>query len=289
MRASRLLIVAALAAMLAGCLLSPGRFTSAMDIRRDGRFSYSYDGQIYLLALSKLAEMGARAEAKEEFVQQPCYAEEQDDAAIDERECTAEEIAGQKREWEEGRAQREEKAKREAEMMRAMLGGIDPGDPAAAQELASRLRRQQGWEKVDYKGDGLFEVRFRMSGRLDHDFLFPTMERFPMSNFFVLANRRAGGTVRIDAPGFAAQSGSSPFWGMMSGMAGVMAAAEAKKDDKPAPLPELEGSFTLTTDGEILANNTDEGPQPDAAGRKLTWTISKRTQAAPTALIRLGQ
>ena len=204
MKAFRMLGVVALAALLAGCLLSPGRFASTLDIRRDGRFSYSYDGQIYLLALSKLAEMGAKAEAQEEFVQQPCHDEEDDeDGAIDERECTAEEIAAQKREWEEGRAEREAKAKREAEMMRAMLGGIDPGDPAAAQELASRLRRQAGWEKVDYKGNGLFEVRFRIAGRLDHDFLFPTMERFPMSNFFVLANRRTGGTLRIDAPGFA--------------------------------------------------------------------------------------
>lgn len=281
----RFLSVAALAALLTGCLLSPGHFTSAMDIRRDGRFSFSYDGQIYLLALSKLAEMGAKADAKEEFVQQPCY----EDEDVDERECTAEEIAQQKKDWEEGRGEREEKAKREAEMMRALLGGIDPGDPAAAQELANRLKRQAGWEKVDYKGNGLFEVRFRISGRLDHDFLFPTMERFPMSNFFVLANRRVEGTVRIDAPGFAAQSGGSPFVGMMTGMAGVMRAAEAAKGDTPLTVPELEGTFVLTTDGEILANNTDEGPQADPSGKKLTWAVNKRTQAAPTALVRLSQ
>ena len=286
MRVLRFLSVAALAAMLAGCLLSPGHFTSAMDIRRDGRFSFSYDGQIYLLALSKLAEMGAKADAEEEFVQQPCY----EDEDVDERECTAEEIAQQKKDWEEGRGEREEKAKREAEMMRALLGGIDPGDPAAAQELANRLKRQAGWEKVDYKGNGLFEVRFRISGRLDHDFLFPTMERFPMSNFFVLANRRVEGTVRIDAPGFAAQSGGSPFVGMMTGMAGVMQAAEAAKGDTPLTVPELEGTFVLTTDGEILANNTDEGPQAGAAGaRRLSWTVTPRTVSAPTALIKLGR
>jgi hypothetical protein len=47
-------------------------------------------------------------------------------------------------------------------------------------------------------------------------------------------------------------------------------------------------SVTLTTDGEIPANNTDEGPQADPAGKTLVWTISKRTAAAPTALIRLA-
>lgn len=284
MTALRILTVTALAALLAGCLLSPGRFTSAMDIRRDGRFTFSYEGQIHLLALTKLAEMGAKAGAAEEFVKQPCY----DEAEIEERDCNAEEIARQKAEWENGRREREEKAKRESEMMRAVLGGIDPGDPAAAQELADRLKRQAGWQQVDYKGNGLFEVRFRTAGRLDHDFLFPTMERFPMSNFFVIANRRAEGTIRIDAPGFAAQSGGSPFLGMMTGMTGAMQAAEGAKGGKAPELPEMAGSFTLTTDGEILANNTDEGPQADPAGKKLAWTISKRTAAAPTALIRLA-
>lgn len=284
MTALRILTVTALAALLAGCLLSPGRFTSAMDIRRDGRFTFSYEGQIHLLALTKLAEMGAKAAAAEEFVKQPCY----DDAEIEERDCTAEEIAKQKTDWENARREREEKAKRESEMMRAVLGGIDPGDPAAAQELADRLKRQAGWQQVDYKGNGLFEVRFRTAGRLDHDFLFPTMERFPMSNFFVVANRRAEGTIRVDAPGFAAQSGGSPFLGMMTGMAGAIQAAEGAKGSKAPELPEMVGSFTLTTDGEILANNTDEGPQAAPAGRKLAWTISKRTAAAPTALIRLA-
>lgn len=284
MTALRILTVTALAALLAGCLLSPGRFISAMDIRRDGRFTFSYEGQIHLLALTKLAEMGAKAGAAEEFVKQPCY----DEAEIEERDCNAEETARQKAEWENGRREREEKAKRESEMMRAVLGGIDPGDPAAAQELADRLKRQAGWQQVDYKGNGLFEVSFRTAGRLDHDFLFPTMERFPMSNFFVIANRRAEGTIRIDAPGFAAQSGGSPFLGMMTGMAGAMQAAEGAKGGKAPELPEMAGSFTLTTDGEILANNTDEGPQADPAGKKLAWTISKRTAAAPTALIRLA-
>jgi hypothetical protein len=284
MNVLRVFMVMALAVTLTGCLLSPGRFTSALDIRRDGRFTFTYDGQIYLLALSKLAEIGAKAGAQDDFLEQPCYEEEE----IKERECTADEIAEQKKDWEESRGEREEKAKREAEMMRAMLGGIDPGDPAAAQELADRLKRQAGWDKVDYKGNGLFEVRFRTSGRLDHDFLFPTMERFPMSNFFVLANRRVDGTIRLDAAGFAAQAGGSPFVGMMTGMAGIMQAGESKKSDAPLAAPELEGTFTLTTDGEVLANNTDEGPKADPTGKRLTWAVNKRTQVPPTALVRLA-
>lgn len=288
----RILIVTGLAVMLAGCLLSPGKFAATMDIRRDGTFSYGYEGQIYLLALSKLAEMGAKAEAEgEDYVEQPCW---QDGDEVEERDCTAAEKSEQKREWEAEKGRRKAEAEREAETMRAMLGGIDPADPAAAKELADRLRRQAGWEQVDYKGDGLFEVRFRISGRLDHDFLFPTMERFPMSNFFVLANRRDGGAVRIDAPGFAAQSGANPFQGIMSGMAGAIQAAardeKAKKGESDAPLlPQIDGTFTLTTDAAILANNTDEGPIADPAGKRLSWRITPRTQTAPTALLQLDK
>jgi FtsP/CotA-like multicopper oxidase with cupredoxin domain len=62
----------------------------------------------------------------------------------------------------------------------------------------------------------------------------------------------------------------------------------ATKVDGPK-LPVLDGRFTLTTDGEIVANNTDEGPQAVAGGKSLTWTINNRTQAAPMALINLGQ
>jgi hypothetical protein len=173
--------------------------------------------------------------------------------------------------------------------MRALLGGIDPADPAAAQELTERLQRQEGWRKVEYKGDGLFEVDFAIDSKLSHDFAFPTFERFPMGNFFVMANRRAGGVVRIDAPAFAVQGAGNPFQGMMSGMAGAMGAFTDDKDGDGLPLiPEMDGTFTVTTDGEILANNTDEGPVAGPGGKVLTWKVNKRTPAPPTALIQLA-
>ena len=50
----------------------------------------------------------------------------------------------------------------------------------------------------------------------------------------------------------------------------------------------MEGTFRIVTDGEILANNTDEGPQASAGGQVLEWTINKRTQAAPMALVRIA-
>jgi hypothetical protein len=109
-----------------------------------------------------------------------------------------------------------------------------------------------------------------------------------MGNFFVMANLRTGNVVRIDAPAFAAQGAGNPFQGMMSGMAGAMSAFASDKTDDALPLiPEMDGTFTVTTDGEILANNTDEGPVAGPEGKVLTWKVNKRTPSPPTALIRL--
>lgn len=273
----------AAALLLTGCLLSPGTFTSQLELRKGGTFVYSYDGEIYLLALSKLADLGHAAEdAADEFVEQACY----DDETFEDRDCTEEELAKQKSDWEQRAEERQREREREAEMTRAMLGAIDPADPEAAQEFAERLQRQAGWESVEYKGDGLFQVSFRVAGDLDHDFVFPTIERLPTFNYFVLVARRDNGAVRIDAPGFAPQSSGSPFRDMMAGMAGSLASDGSAEDDA-FPVPELNGTFRIVTDGEILANNTDEGPAETQAGRVLEWKVTKRTQVAPTALIKL--
>jgi hypothetical protein len=278
---------AAFAAMtalaLAACIVSPGKFDAKLDLRRDGTFSFSYTGEIYLLALSKLAEMSA-AEA-EQYVETPCY----DDETFEERPCTEEELAEQRATWEQQAESRRQNSQREAEQMRQFLGGIDPSDPAAAEELAARLRRQEGWKRVEYRGDGLFDVEFALSGRLGHDFTFPTLERFPIQNSFVVANVRQGGSVRIEAPGFSGQTGNPYQSMMMAGMASSAAIATGAQDPAAGPqLPEMDGTFRIVTDGRILANNTDEGPAAGAGGQVLEWKVNRRTQAAPMALIQLG-
>jgi len=271
---------------LSACIISPGQFNSTFEIRRDGTFTYSYNGQIYLLALSKLAEMSAGDTSNEEFVESPCYDENSED--YEERPCTEEEIAEQRDTWEAQVQYRKESAEREAEQMRQFLGGIDPSDPQAAEELAERLRRQEGWKRVEYKGDGLFEVEFSLTSRMGHDFIFPTLERFPMTNNFVVANVRQGNVVRIEAPGFAAQGNANPLGGMTTGMSAIYAAAAAEGGQTPPDFPEMDGTFRIVTDGQILANNTDEGPTAGAGGQILEWKVNARTPAPPMALIQLG-
>jgi hypothetical protein len=268
-----------LSAVLTACFVLPGKFASTLDLRKDGRFSYSYKGEVWVMGLSKLSEMG-NTPAK--FEPSTCY---DDNDNMSERECTKEEIEAQKASWEIEQQAGAEKRKKEAEEMKALLGGIDPSDPKAGEELAARLRRQAGWKTVTYKGDGLYDVDFAIAGRIDHDFNFPTIERMAMVTPFVAVNRRADNSVRIDTPGFAAGGGSNP----MAAMGGLAAMGAAGEDgDKGPKFPKVEGTFTITTDGKVLANNTDEGPQADTTGQRLIWTIDARNPAGPTALIKLG-
>ena len=292
----RALAGAALAAaslLLSSCMLLPGKFGSELTLRSDGSFAFSYKGDIHLIALSKLAADTARQEqgaGKVPYEPQPCYDEE----TIEERKCSAKELAQQKTDWEAGQVTGSgsgaDKSARDAEMMKTMMGGIDPSDPKASEEFASRLRRQAGWRSVIDKGDGRFEVDYAIAGRLDHDFSFPTIERMPVVSPFVTAIRRADGSVRIEAPAFAAGNNSpSPIMGMMGAMAN--SGAKSGSDESLPGMPVLDGTFAVITDGEVLANNTDEGPQPTTTGtgtgKRLNWQINPRTAAAPTALVKL--
>ena len=50
-------LIAALAAplLLTGCLLSPGKFTSSLDLKRDGSFTFTYVGEIVMIDMSTAA------------------------------------------------------------------------------------------------------------------------------------------------------------------------------------------------------------------------------------------
>jgi hypothetical protein len=284
-------VLAGFALALSGCFMSPGKFTSELALTGPDSFTFSYDGEIFILGLSKLAQMGAAAD--ETFTPSECY----DDETYETRECTKGEIADQRADWEAGAAARAEEAKKQARQMAAIMGGIDPSDPKAAEELTALLKRQKGWQRVVHKGDGVFDVSYRTSGTLGHDFMFPMIEGFPATNPFVQMILRNGGQVRINAPGFAAQSGDPSGMGAMMGMgslAGLAAMGAAEEAGKaggdPAGMPGIpmmDGTFTLRAAAgmRILANNTDEGPAIGPDGETLTWRINARTTQAPTALV----
>ncbi|ASJ92549.1 hypothetical protein [Porphyrobacter sp. CACIAM 03H1] len=280
-------LLSGLALALAGCFMSPGKFTSELVLTGPDSFTFSYEGEIFFLGLSKLAQMGAAAE--ESFTPSECFSDE----TFEPRECTKEELEAQRAEWDAGAAERAARAKKDAETMKAIMGGIDPSDPKAAEQLVKLLERQKGWNRVVHKGDGLFEVSYAVSGTTGHDFMFPMIESFPPVNPFVQMFLRDGSQARINAPGFAIQNGDNPIGGMAGGMgalAGLAAMGAAEGSDTPAVPsgPVLEGTFTIRTGPgmRILANNTDEGPEAaPGGGEVLRWSISQGTTQAPTALI----
>jgi hypothetical protein len=290
-------LLVSLGLTLSACILAPGKFVSSLDLRKNGTFAFAYKGEISMLGLAQIAAMN-KAKAAEQFTPAPCFPE--GDSASDvpqagakaaaetvtsgERPCTERELAQQKRDWEEQRALSAAKEKKELDQMKAAFGGLDPTDPKSIEEFAARLRRQTGWNAVAYKGDGLFDVDYALSGKLDHDFVFPIIERFPTMNTFVQILRRSDGTVRIDAPGFAMSQSSNPMMEML----GMRMMGGSGADQNMPRFAQIDGSFALTTDGHILANNTDEGPKADQQGQKLTWAVNARTASAPTALVRLG-
>lgn len=285
-RAAAVAVSAALSLLLAACFVTPGKFDAALDLRRGGTFSFSYKGEIFVLGLSGLMDMADKAEAA--YIPTACYSDENMEK---ERPCTKEEQEADRASWEADRAANAEKRKKDNYQMKAMLGGLDPSDPKAAEELAARLRRQAGFKSVVYKGNGLYEVDFAVSGQLSHDFAFPTIEKMPQITPFFVLNRRADGSVRLDSPALQAQEGTG---GMPFGNIAQMAAAERAKATpeeaaKIPDFPQVDGRFVLTTDGEILANNTDEGPKTGPTGKRLEWKITPRDKVGPMALIGLGK
>lgn len=135
---------------------------------------------------------------------------------------------------------------------------------------------------------------FTTHGQLDHDFIFPVMEGMPMGNTFVQAILRKEGVIRIEAPGFAAQDPDNANSAGMGGLFAAMAMSGSppgpggSEDSQPPALPVPDGTFRIVTDGEILANNTDEGPMASGNRKVLEWVVNPRTRQAPSALIRFA-
>ncbi|MCR2832943.1 hypothetical protein [Parerythrobacter lacustris] len=282
------LTVASLA--LSSCILLPGKFASTLDLRSDGTFTFTYDGQMLFLPMSEefaSEEPGDTPvdEAAIEAGWEPsCFDEE----TYEQRDCTEEEKAERIRQDEELRAEIARSEKERNEQMIRLLAGIDPKDPEAGNKFAAQLERQAGWESVVYRGNGVFDVKYRITSRIDHDFAFPSIEGMNFIPPFVQINRRDSGAVRINAPGYSAQAitnGLSPAFLLFGQSMGASDPMAGKGDDDMMQF--IDGSFVVTTDGEILANNTDEGPVARGSDKSLEWKINSHASQAPTALIRI--
>ncbi len=282
-RAGAILLACAMSLALTGCFLLPGKFNSTLDLRDDGSFTFAYDGQMVLLPLTKEIGDGTLEADGSGIDEAQCYTSDGE-----RRECTAEELVAQSERNARATAGQSRADGRQAEQLGRMLSGIDPADPEAGNKIAVMLERQRAWDRVIYRGDGLFDVRYRIASRITHDFSFPTIEEMTFASPFVRMFRRDGGAIRIDAPGFAMHTAGSGA--MRSGM--LMMLGQSVEGDGDAATGRatamMEGTFAITTDGEIRANNTDEGAGTSGGDRVLRWSVDNTTTDAPTALIQIA-
>ena len=132
-----------------------------------------------------------------------------------------------------------------------------------------------GWRSVQYKGKGAFDVDYHFEGRLTQDYVFPLMPDNELIVPFIALRRRTDGSVMMTAPAL----GGNPF--------AARAKAMGMPDKSDGPPSHAEGRFTVVTDGEILTNNSEDGPAPHAAGRQLHWDVSPASSKTPEMLVRL--
>lgn len=218
---------------LSGCLLSPGTFTSSLDIRKDGAFSFAYVGEVLVADPSdKMPDMGESEANKDDKTTTPAKPA---DRTVD--------VAAKMR------------------------------------EIADALSKEKGFRSVKYIGGNKLSVDYQISGRLDHSFLFPFNIDAKAIIPFVAVEVRADGKVRMQAPAFG-NDGVSPSTGPMSGMGGM---GGSDSDTK-----ERNGTFTFTTDAEIVSQNQEDGAVSVAHGKQIVWKVTPATRTAPMAVIKLA-
>ncbi len=269
--------------LLAACFYIPGKFASSLDVRSDGKFAFSYKGEIIAFSGSKMMEEIGKSKSEEETFEAYCY----DDDKGETRDCTEKEKSEQKKEWEAGAADRAkakaESAKEEAEMMSTIMG-FNPNDPKTIDAFIAKLTKQKGWNSVVHKGEGVFEVDYAISGTLDRDFIFPNIPDVATANPMVVVRVRKDNNVEVDAPGF----GSDAQMSKNSNLLAAIAQKEAKDGEENPFTAKTDGTFTVTTNAEILTNNTEDGPaSAGAKGKSLIWKVDPQTNKRPEALLKI--
>ena len=202
---------------------------------------------------------------------------------FEERDCTETEIAEQKKDWDDQQVRRKKEKEQAKKMFAALLGGVDPDDPKTIERFTKEVERLAAWNKVEHIGNGVFKIDYSTKGRLADDFAFPVIPRYALGNPMIHISRWDNGRVRIEAPSF--HNDPDMSMAALMGAGGMMPGMGMKGKDVD-PL-EVKGTFTIRTDTNILANNSEEGPSDVGGLQVLTWDIGARTFGPPMALLKL--
>ena len=286
------LVAAAVAPlMLGGCLWGPGKFTSNLALNRAGTFVLDYRGEIML----QIPDDKRPPEPWSNDMA-TCYADGSSkagggvvsvtlgppetvagDAEEEERPCTPAEVAKLKAEYEKKAAEKREDQRQESDNVAKMFG-LPGTDDESNRRFAASVTKYAGWRSATYKGKGVFDVDYHFEGKLTQDYAFPMMPNSDLLIPFIMLRRRADGAVMVTAP--ALTGGKGPF----SARAKMLGLPD-KSDDGPAS--RADGRFTVTTDGEILTNNSEDGPVAAQGRRQVHWDVGPGSDKVPEMLVRL--
>jgi hypothetical protein len=339
---------------LGGCLILPGEFDSAMTVRKNGDFTFSYKGQIQLIGLANLLNSDFLGDGTKDEFKAVCWNDsiepasdnndlkveiDRDDVAslgreafsvvpvadwkvqrltdqvsqdaidaagkaaddagqaaadaaaaavweLEERECTPAESKELKTEWDRQQAEKKKRDEQGKKMAEMMLGGIDPENPETVKRFTREVERLAAWHKVEHLGNGVFMVDYSTSGRLADDYAFPVIPRYALGEPMIHVTRWDNGRLRVEAPAF--RNDPEMSFGALMGMGSMAGGMLGKGSDKmPADPIAIKGSFTLTTDAPILANNSEDGPDVAGTMQVLRWDVGPAAYGAPMALLKL--
>lgn len=143
---------------------------------------------------------------------------------------------------------------------------------AEARAIAEALSKEVGYRSVEYLGKNKFRVDYSMTGKLDRSFVYPVNMDAKSIIPWLVVEVRKDRTARFQAIAFGDQD------------TGMGAAAGAKPDSGPK---ERDGTFTFTTDAELVMQNNEEGMAP-GPGRKVVWRVTPTSKTVPTAVVRFA-
>ncbi len=283
----KMVVAAAASLLLTGCLWTPGKFTSELALHKGGAFVLDYRGEI----IFQVPNDKDKPVAPWDRSIAQCYVDRDPelrtgaDLTIPRpegaqspkaRACTAAEIADLKAQYQKEAADQAEKKRKDADQMAKMFG-LTGADDESNRRFAANLMNYKGWRSVAYRGKGVVDVNYHFEGRADQDFAFPMIPDSDLLVPFIAIRRRSDGAVLVTAPAFT--GGNGPFG------ARAMAAGLPKSDD--GPQSRAEGRFTVTTDAEILTNNSEDGPVTVPTGKRLQWEVGPASKKIPETLVRL--
>lgn len=141
---------------------------------------------------------------------------------------------------------------------------------AEAKAVAEALSKEVGYRSVEYLGKNKFKVDYAVTGRLDRSFVYPVNMDAKSIIPWIAVEVRKDGTARVMAIAFGDQD--------------MDMGAAAKPDSGPK---ERDGTFTFTTDAELVMQNNEEGMAP-GPGKKVVWKVTPASKTVPTAVVRFA-